>query len=60
MEPKVKSPCVKNCQIDERSGYCKGCLRTIGEITEWMFMSDEDKLKLLDELNKRSINDNNK
>lgn len=57
MEPKVKSPCVKNCQIDERSGYCMGCLRTIGEITEWMFMSDEDKLKLLDELNKRSIND---
>jgi predicted Fe-S protein YdhL (DUF1289 family) len=29
--------------MDERIGLCKGCLRTIEEITAWSTMSDADK-----------------
>ena len=31
----VPSPCVSVCQMDEASGYCEGCLRTIDEIMDW-------------------------
>jgi hypothetical protein len=29
--------------MDERVGLCKGCLRTIEEITAWSTMSEADK-----------------
>lgn len=31
----VPSPCVAVCRMDETSGYCEGCLRTIDEIIGW-------------------------
>jgi len=29
------SPCNKVCVIDNATGWCKGCLRTLSEIAEW-------------------------
>ena len=31
----VPSPCMSVCQMDEASGLCEGCLRTINEIAQW-------------------------
>ena len=31
----IASPCNSVCEIDAASGYCIGCGRTLGEITEW-------------------------
>ncbi len=31
----VPSPCLSVCQMDEASGLCRGCLRTIDEIIRW-------------------------
>ncbi len=31
----VPSPCVSVCRIDENSGMCVGCYRTINEIIDW-------------------------
>ncbi|MDD2925263.1 DUF1289 domain-containing protein [Rhodoferax sp.] len=31
----VPSPCMSVCQMDEASGLCQGCLRTIDEIRAW-------------------------
>lgn len=31
----VPSPCVDICRMDEASGLCEGCARTIGEIAGW-------------------------
>ena len=31
----VASPCMSVCQMDEASGWCVGCLRTLGEIAQW-------------------------
>lgn len=31
----LPSPCMSVCQIDEASGLCGGCLRTLDEIAAW-------------------------
>ena len=31
----VASPCVKLCVIDQATGWCKGCGRTLDEIAGW-------------------------
>jgi len=46
----VPSPCTNVCRIDERSGWCEGCVRTLAEIAAWSTMSDDEKLRVWDEL----------
>lgn len=31
----MASPCVRECVIDQSTGYCIGCLRTLHEISFW-------------------------
>jgi predicted Fe-S protein YdhL (DUF1289 family) len=31
----LPSPCMSVCQMDEVTGLCKGCLRTLAELTAW-------------------------
>lgn len=46
----VATPCTKVCTIDRESRLCIGCLRTIDEIAAWSRMSQEDRLRVMDEL----------
>jgi len=39
----VPSPCVQICTLDPATGLCRGCLRSIQEITDWVEMSAEEK-----------------
>ena len=39
----VPSPCINVCRMDDASGWCEGCLRTIDEIVAWGGMADADK-----------------
>lgn len=43
MTAPVPSPCVSICRMDERSGWCTGCLRTIDEIATWARLDDVAK-----------------
>jgi predicted Fe-S protein YdhL (DUF1289 family) len=43
----VASPCVSVCRIDEASGLCVGCLRTLDEIAAWSVMDDDAKRAVL-------------
>ncbi|HZP93529.1 MAG TPA: DUF1289 domain-containing protein [Burkholderiales bacterium] len=52
-EASIPSPCTKVCELDPKSGYCRGCLRTIDEIAGWLDFSDEEKLALLARLEER-------
>lgn len=38
--PAPHSPCINICNLDER-GYCRGCYRTIGEISGWSGLGAE-------------------
>ena len=40
----VASPCSGVCRIDERSGLCAGCRRTLDEIAGWSAMGDGERL----------------
>ncbi len=42
-EPPVPSPCVNICRMDEASGLCEGCQRTLDEIAFWSVMDEDDK-----------------
>lgn len=42
----VPSPCNSICRIDEATGWCLGCARTLPEITAWAGLDDESKRKV--------------
>ncbi len=50
----VPSPCVAVCEYDGE-GLCKGCLRNADEIRDWMIMSREQKLAVLELLEQRRL-----
>jgi len=39
----VPSPCKNICVMDDTSGYCVGCGRTLDEIAFWSVLDDDDK-----------------
>jgi len=41
------------CTVDGTSGLCLGCFRTLPEIATWSRMSDEERAKIMSELNGR-------
>ena len=43
----IPSPCINVCQIDPQTGVCRGCRRTLQEISEWLEMTPEEKLATL-------------
>ena len=51
----VQSPCVHVCQMDDASGWCRGCLRTLDEIAFWSVLEDDDKRGVLAELPGRRV-----
>ena len=40
----VPSPCVGVCKMDDVAGWCKGCFRTLDELTGWSRATDVAKL----------------
>ena len=46
----VASPCVKTCVIDEESGLCLGCYRTLEEIGGWGALSAQARARVMAEL----------
>ena len=50
---RVQSPCVNVCRMDEATGLCAGCLRTLDEIAMWSMLDDEDRQGVLDAVAQR-------
>jgi len=44
------SPCNKICWIDQQTGWCEGCHRTVEEIMAWPRASDAEKHAILKRL----------
>ena len=49
------SPCVNVCRMDDATGWCEGCLRTLDEIAVWGGLPDDDKRVLWQQLRQRRI-----
>ena len=42
-KPPLETPCIDVCEMDEGTGLCRGCGRTIDEIARWAGMSPEER-----------------
>lgn len=51
----VPSPCMNVCRMDEATGWCAGCLRTIDEIAAWSQLGEDDKRAVWAQLRVRRI-----
>ena len=40
----MTSPCIGICQMDDASGYCIGCGRTIDEIAGWSGATEQQRI----------------
>lgn len=50
----LPSPCINLCRMDEASGLCLGCLRSIPEIIAWSRASEGDKRAIWHEIRRRA------
>lgn len=51
----VASPCINICRMDETTGWCEGCLRTLDEIAAWSTLSNDDKRAIRLQLSRRRL-----
>lgn len=51
----VKSPCIGVCAMDELTGLCHGCYRTLDEITGWWDMTPTAQKILIAETAERQM-----
>lgn len=47
------SPCIRICEMDEKSGLCRGCYRTMAEIMAWRESKEKSRRAVLREIEKR-------
>ena len=50
----VASPCVSICNINDDSGLCEGCFRTLDEIAVWGQMDNAAKREVWRRITQRS------
>ena len=51
--PPAASPCTGVCRMHAATGWCEGCLRTIGEIAGWGRFDDAARHAVLERLPER-------
>jgi uncharacterized protein len=39
----LETPCINICLLDEETGACVGCGRTLTEIAQWAAMNDAER-----------------
>ena len=50
IDTSIPSPCISVCQIDNDSGECLGCRRTLEEIRDWIIMTADEKTAVIETL----------
>jgi predicted Fe-S protein YdhL (DUF1289 family) len=51
----IDSPCNRICVVEKASGFCRGCYRTLGEISYWAQFTRTQKLALLEKIAQRKV-----
>ncbi len=47
------SPCINICRMDEVTALCRGCFRTLEEISCWSRAAEAEKQTILTAVNRR-------
>ncbi len=50
---RVPSPCLNVCRMDDATGVCVGCFRTLEEIADWGGADDGRRLAILAAVERR-------
>lgn len=48
--PYISSPCIDVCRIDQATGWCEGCYRTLDEICMWTRYSEPERQTIMEAL----------
>ena len=51
----IVSPCIGVCTMNDNTGFCQGCYRTVDEIREWWNMTDQEREKVMGVLDQRLL-----
>jgi uncharacterized protein len=51
----IESPCIRECVVDAGTGYCRGCGRTLDEISFWTTYTPDERRRIMAELAGRRI-----
>ncbi len=54
-EMDVESPCISVCSMDDTSGLCLGCYRTLEEIQGWWDLENKAKQQIIDAAAERQL-----
>ncbi len=54
LRPVIESPCNRVCTLDPASGLCRGCGRSLDEITRWTEMIDPEREQVIAAASRRS------
>ena len=46
-------PCIGDCQYDNED-ICRGCFRTLDEISNWALMTEEERKEIMKKLDERA------
>jgi predicted Fe-S protein YdhL (DUF1289 family) len=46
----IETPCEKICVVDQPSGLCRGCGRSLAEIERWTAYSDAERTRIMAKL----------
>lgn len=49
----MKSPCIRQCILDEKEEYCTGCYRSVEDVNRWAFLSEDERREVLNKTLKR-------
>lgn len=55
MKTTAKSPCNDICTMDQATGLCVGCRRTLDEIARWSTLSESERRAVNAALKSRSL-----
>lgn len=49
----IRSPCIGVCSMDDLTGFCQGCYRTIDEIKNWWEMDKQQQKEIINKAAQR-------
>ncbi len=49
----IQSPCIGVCSMDDLSGLCQGCYRTLDEIQAWWDFTPQQKQAVIEKATER-------
>lgn len=51
-----QSPCIGVCSMDDLTGFCQGCYRTMEEIQQWWDLDSDQKKEVVHKATEREAN----